>query len=73
MVHVIKFYVHEIIKYSNKINEMLLFLRVSRVFFFLYIGGALGGARNRNPDVNSFSPIGVLAVCVFGIGTIWGP
>ena len=23
--------------------------------------------------VNSFSPIGVLAVCVFGIGTIWGP
>ena len=39
MVHVIKFYVHEIIKYSNKINEMLLFLRVSRVFFFVYRGG----------------------------------
>ena len=39
MVHVIKFYVHEIIKYSNKINEMLLFFRVGRVFFFLYIGG----------------------------------
>ena len=33
-------------------------------------GGALGGARNRNPVCESFSPLRVLAVCVVGIGTI---
>ena len=53
---------------------MLLFLRVSRVFFFLLGGGGLWEVRVTVVlFVNSFSPIGVLAVCVFGIGTIWGP
>ena len=32
----------------------------------------MGGARNRNPVCESLSPIRVLAVCVVGIGTIWG-
>lgn len=52
---------------------MLLVLRVSRVLNLGGGGWALGGARNRNPVCEFLSPIGVLAVCVFGIGTIWGP
>ena len=35
-------------------------------------GWALGGARNRDPIHKSLGPILVLAVCVVGIGTIWG-
>ena len=31
-----------------------------------------GGARNRDPIHKSLGPILVLAVCVVGIGTIWG-
>ena len=52
---------------------MLLVLRVSRV---LNLGGGGGLWEVRVTVilfVNSFSPIGVLAVCVFGIGTSWGP
>ena len=53
---------------------MLLVLRVSRV---LNLGGGGGGLWEVRVTVilfvNSFSPIGVLAVCVFGIGTSWGP
>ena len=35
-------------------------------------GGALGGARNHDPVHKSLGLILILAVCVVGIGTVWG-
>ena len=35
-------------------------------------GGASGGARNHDPVHKSLGLILILAVCVVGIGTVWG-
>ena len=35
-------------------------------------GWALGGARNHDPVHKSLGLILILAVCVVGIGTVWG-